>query len=407
MSPAAPESPSEIEDLLALIKTGQLFAVQRWIAEGRPLLPPPEAETRHNGQLCPLYQAVRSGFHSLVEVLVRAGGWPQSQLDEAYELATSAHRSDIARLLRDNGATMEALDFADVCRSMNQDFMEESLRAGCSPSRENAFAHALTGCAAARPLLSFYRRMRSEFPVLDQQASLALAQAARAGKARAAALLAWAGADPFLEVPYNLEDDNWDFSDRDNCFTTTAAEEAIGSGKVEIVKSLKLKPNASQAGELFKRVSWNPSRELVRAILGILPDKNPNVSERDSCPALEALVSRRSPWGYGRLTPEKEDERAIQCIDELLTAGARWNPPPDDFRHIRRGLLERDGLYPVRIIRLLLYTPGACDARHVLELCRTPKFRERFHSADIELWKEITVLSRKLAADESSPPLVQ
>lgn len=406
MPPAAPESPSEIEDLLALIKTGQLFAVQRWIAEGRPLQPPSEVETRHNGQLCPLYQAVRSGFHSLVEVLVRAGGWSQAQLDDAYELATSARRSDIAHLLRDNGATMEAIDFAEVCRSMNQDYMEQALRSGCSPTRENAFARALNGCAAARPLLSFYRRMRSEFPVLDAQASLALAQAARAGKARAAALLAWAGADPFIEVPYNLEDDDWDFSDRDNCFTTTAAEEAIGSGKVEIIKSLKLKPDAAQADKLFRRISLSPSRELVRTMIGILPDKNPNVSERGSCPALETLVGRRRPFGYGRLTPEQEDERAIECIDELLTAGARWNPPPDDFRYIRRGLLERDNLYAVRIIRLLLYTPGACDARHVLELCRTPKFRERFHSSDIELWKEITVLSRKLVDAESSPPLM-
>lgn len=297
MANAAPEPLSEIEDLLTLIKTGQLFAVQRWIAEGRPLLTPPETETRHHGQLCPLYQAVRSGFHSLVEVLVRAGGWPQSQLDQTYELATSARRPDIACLLRVNGATMEALDFAEVCRSMNHDFMEESLRAGCSPGRENAFAQALNGCAAARPLLSFYRKMRSEFPALDEQAALALALAARAGKARAVALLAWAGADPFREVPYDLEDDNWDFSDRDSRCITTAAEEAIGSGKVEIIKSLKLKPNASQAGELLKRVSWNPSRELVRTIIDILPGKNPNVSERGSCPALEELVGRRRLWG--------------------------------------------------------------------------------------------------------------
>lgn len=380
---------TEIEELLTLIKTGQLFAVQRWIKEGRPLrLPNDDSDARCN-QSCVLTQAVRSGFHSLVEVLVQAGEWPQKLLDETYNLATSLHRLDIAHLLRNNGATMAALDFIEVCRSMNHAFMEEALRNGASATLDNGFARALIRFAAARPLLSFYRRMRGEFPALDGQAALALAIAAGERKARVTAMLAWAGADPFREVPYDVNDDNWDFDDGEYHHTHTAAEAAVGSGKVEIVKSLKMKPTAEQARKMLKRIALNPSRELIQAVIKALPDGNLNVSERGSCPALESLVGKYRPLCFHGQTPEKENNDTIECIDELLTAGARWNPPPDTIRGIRRQLLEHDGLHIVRVIRLLLYTPGACDAAHILELCRTPTIRQRIYSSDAELWREL------------------
>lgn len=395
MDPVSPDPAAELEDLLALIKTGQLFAVQQWISEGRLFQQPPDESTRRDTQTHPLIQAVRSGFHSMVEVMAQAGGWRQEELDEAFELATSLHRPDIARLLRHNGATMAALDFVEICRSMNQSFMEEALRNGARPARENAFAQALLHFAAARPLLSFYRRMREEFPVLDGQAALAMAIAARKGKARVVAMLAWAGADPFREVPYELEEDNWDFGNDDSEYrsTTTAAEEAARSGKAEIIKSLKLRPTVEQARKLLENIDWRPSRDLVRALIAGLPDRNLNVSERGSCPALEALVRRRRPFSFRELSPEKEEEQAVGCIEELLDSGARWNPSPEEIGGVRRGLLEYDGLHIVRIVRLLLYTPGACDPAQVLDLCRTPTIRQRIHSADAALWGELNDLA--------------
>lgn len=344
----------------------------------------------------------------MVEVLIKAGGWPQQRLNEAFDHATEKHRPDIARLLRDSGATMETLDFTEVCRSMNLSFMEEALRNGCSPVRGNAFAQALRQFAAARPLLSFYRKMRGEFPALDNQAALAMAVAARERKARAAALLAWAGADPFREVPYDMEDDDWSFNESEEYrHTTTAAECAVGSGKVEIVKSLKLKPTLAQARELMERAGWSPSKELTLVLLGLLPDKNPNISERGSCPALESLVRRSGSIRFSSYTVDNEDPKAIECMEALLDAGARWNPKPDDIRCIRRCLVEHEALYVVRVIRLLLYTPGASDPKLVLELCRTPKFRQHLHSGDPELWKELTALAKGDAPYGSAPISVQ
>jgi hypothetical protein len=384
---------AELDDLLTLIKTGQLFAVQKWVAAQWTSCSSEifavDARTSH------LVYAVRTGFHSMVEVLIKAGGWPQPQLDQAYDLALANHRSDIARLLRDNGATMEALDFEEVCRSMNSNFMEEALRNGCSPVRGNAFAQALRRFAAARPLLSFYRKMRGEFPELDNQAALALAIAAREGKARAAALLAWAGADPFREVPYDIDDDDWNFGEGEerHC-TTTAAECAVGSGKVEIIKSLKLKPTLVQARDLLARASLNPSKELAQVLMAMLPDKNLNVSERGSCPALEELVRKGSFAMFSSYPSSTENAKALECMESLLDAGARWNPEPDELRYVRRNLLEHDPLYVVRVIRLLLYTPKAADPKLILELCRTPKGRQQMTTGDPKLWEELTALAK-------------
>lgn len=418
MSAPTPESADEIADLLDLIRTGQLFSVQKWIADRRPLCAP----TTINGESarppaasCPLRQAVQSGFHSLVEVLVAAGGWPQWLLDEAFERASAAHRTDIAHLLRTNGATFRALDFADVCRSMNQNFMEEALRGGCSPSRGNAFAHALVRTGAARPLLSFYKRVRSEFPVLDGQAALALSALAREGKARAVALLAWAGADPLRAVPFEIGEDDWSFEQGntdERHHTITAAESAMWSGKADVLKALKLKPNAEQARPILALVQYNPSPDLLRALLEVLPGRDTNVSERGSSPALEGLVARRRPWvGYGsRTTPQQEDEQAAECMDELLQAGARWNPPFEALRDIRRALLVHEGFHVARVLRLLLYTPGSCDRAQVLELCRTSTIRQRIHSGDPELLKELTEFARRAreadAESGSAPPAV-
>lgn len=35
MNPDPPEALAEIEELCSLVKTGQLFAVQKWLAEGK------------------------------------------------------------------------------------------------------------------------------------------------------------------------------------------------------------------------------------------------------------------------------------------------------------------------------------------------------------------------------------
>ena len=66
------QSLDEIKPLVDMCRAGRLFAVQEWIAAGKPINPPPFPR-RSNHARARLDIAVESGFHSLVEVLLKGG----------------------------------------------------------------------------------------------------------------------------------------------------------------------------------------------------------------------------------------------------------------------------------------------------------------------------------------------
>jgi len=67
---------TNIDHLKALVKSGKLFDVQAYIASGKPVWIP-QGKKRTALEL-----AARSGFHSMVEVLL--GAWPdRDSIDDA------------------------------------------------------------------------------------------------------------------------------------------------------------------------------------------------------------------------------------------------------------------------------------------------------------------------------------
>ena len=121
-----PSVAPDIAELLTLVRQGRLFAVESWLREGRRVRDP--ANTHR--QFSPLLAALKTGFHSLVELLLRPGGWSQEELDEAVGGAMSAARLDLVDLLLAQGAKVAGIDFADVCRTVDLAVMERYLRAG-------------------------------------------------------------------------------------------------------------------------------------------------------------------------------------------------------------------------------------------------------------------------------------
>jgi hypothetical protein len=374
-----PSVAPDIAELLTLVRQGRLFAVESWLREGRRVRDP--ANTHR--QFSPLLAALKTGFHSLVELLLRPGGWSQEELDEAVGGAMSAARLDLVDLLLAQGAKVAGIDFADVCRTVDLAVMERYLRAGVDPARDNAFARALHDIKA-RPLLGFYRQFCEEYPVLHAQASLALSEAVKEGKPRWVALLRWAGADPFLEVPDRLYDANWDFSCR---LGFCAADHACWAQTPELLKALKLRPNPAEAQQLLRSAALCASPEIMRAVVRLLPAGSINAGERNACEAVDPLLD-----DFGRYAAGQRDERmgrVAACLEILLDAGARWSPEPRRLGSIRRRLVSQPSRHLVRLIRLLLYTPGAADRAQVLEVCRTPVIRQKLADGDRALAKEM------------------
>ena len=87
--------PRDLKQILDIIQRGQLFALQDSLKAGKRT-----RVTEGRGKnLSLLHEAVHTGFHSMVEELLRAGGWSQPELVDALDLARSRN-ADVAPELR-------------------------------------------------------------------------------------------------------------------------------------------------------------------------------------------------------------------------------------------------------------------------------------------------------------------
>ena len=370
--------PDDVAEALGLVKGGKLFALQQWIKDGKRI----RIDGLKSENLCCLFQACVLGFHSIVEVLLMAESWPQSDKDRAVNRTMSDKNIDMADLLLAHGADVKAVDFKDVCRTMDLGLMERFLRAGVNPASNNSFARALDE-TSARPLLRFYKSFREEFPALNGQAALALAEAVRGKRPGWTALLAWAGADPFLTVPEDIYG-NWDIEEG---YGVKAAELACHSGDSNLVKVLRLQPSTEEAQRLLCHVSYHPVPAVMKELLRVVPKELLNTGERMSCEGVEHFVNRLYPSSN-----EEKDNAAAACLELLLDAGARWNPDPKEISRMRKNLCQNTPRYVVRVVRLLLYVQGAADLELIADLCNTPLMRRKIYLADDKLNKELEKL---------------
>src|SRR5277367_83769 len=130
----------DTDRLVQIVQVGKLFDLQTWIKEGKPI----RFFETGNSESSILSLAVGTGFHSTVEELLRAGGWPSSVLAEALELARSSRRFEIAELLEKYGARPEPLDFETCCEKLDSFMIERHLRSGTDPGLNNVLAQVLS-----------------------------------------------------------------------------------------------------------------------------------------------------------------------------------------------------------------------------------------------------------------------
>jgi hypothetical protein len=382
MRKQAPQKDCPAQMLLRLVESGRVFELQR-LSEQQFMS---REELANHPKI--LLHAVKSGFHSLVETVIKMADWSSQDLQRALSCALHERRGDLVELLINAGIAVQDVDFEHVCRTLDVSLMKRCLIAGADPTSDNAFARALDSIKA-RPLLRFYKDMRAEYPALDDQAALALSQAVSDKSVRWVCLLIWAGADPFRKVPYCLEE-KWD---EESCMTTAAAE-ACWHDDDGFIKVMKLKPTPEQAQELCLRVAFKPTVAKFQMILKNLSAEDFNRGESGSCGFLEELINHR--WfDFGtHYRHSKEDPQRIQCIEYLLKRGAKWNPSDESLKRARYGLSSFDGLHVASVIRLLLYIPGAAGFDKIWELCRTPKMRSKILFGDDCLLDELNQIRK-------------
>jgi ankyrin repeat protein len=372
---------AEAKDLLRLCETGRLYEVDEWIRAGRSLSVP--AEVRKT----PLRVAVSTGFHSLVELLLRHEGSQQVKND-ALRLALQLSRSAFVELAATHGADIGSVPFLDVLLTGDRALVAFLLERGADPATDYPFARAFRELRAKTTLGSYLdcRRSRPDLAAhLQEQADMALRQFCQEGNLKWVSLLMWAGANPRSRGPALDDVDHID----DPEWHTTALHEACASGNVEILK--RLKPNRADDLEgMTERAAFSAHRDILGYLLDL--GANPNDRPDGGSSALEASIQYlrwedfdRGRYGHGAnyKTPGHKLSKGREAIRLLLERGAMWKPEPSSLNKTRRILYKIEPDVTVELIALLLTNENGEDAAR--ELLRVPQMRQHVASCERQL----------------------
>jgi hypothetical protein len=163
---------NEAKELLSLCRTGRLYDIEKWIAEGKPLEMPVSRNARKKTLL---EVAVETGFHSLVELIAKHDN-SQPSKNASLETAVSQSRLDLIELLVANDAEITSMHFADVLLNWEPEIIQFFLSHGADLVTGSPFAVAFGAKirTALRPFLESRRAHPELAAALQEQLDCAL-----------------------------------------------------------------------------------------------------------------------------------------------------------------------------------------------------------------------------------------
>jgi hypothetical protein len=328
--------------------------------------------------------AISTGFHSLVELLLRHEV-NQKVKNDALQLALMLDRPPFIELAVAHGAEVGSVPFLHVLLTGDRAVVASFLERGADPIAGHPFAHAFCQLRAKTTLGSYLdcRRNRPDLAEqLQEQADMALRQFCQEGKLKWVCLLMWAGANPRSRGPAlddagHIEDPEWH---------TTALHEACRSDNVEILKRLK-PTRADDLAGMLERAAFYAHHDILAYLLEL--GANPNDKADGGSSALETCIQHlgwedfdriRYNHGANYVTPGHKVSKGREAIKLLLRYGAMWRPEPSTLNRTRRVLYRTEPEVTVELIGLLLSQEKGQDA--VRELLRVPQMRQHVASCD-------------------------
>ena len=364
---------NEAKELLILCRTGRLYDIEKWIAEGKPLEMPVSRNARKKTLL---EVAVETGFHSLVELIAKHDN-SQPSKNAALETAVSQSRLDLIELLVANGAEITSMPFADVLLNWEPKIIQFFLSHGADLVTGSPFAVAFGAKirTALRPFLESRRAHPELAAALQEQMDCALRHFCDKADMKWISLLIWAGGDvrslgPCLDKDYTADPE---------CYTS-GLREACCSGNIDVIKKLKPDANRDDLSELLHSAAISGKREALRYLLEI--GANPNLKTSGRSTALDTAIWRLSFGPLrrdGLLKSRYTISDSLECISELLAHGAVWNPEPYNLSSLRKTLLECEPEVTIELLQLLR-KHNACPAALVHKLLGTPRMKEHLAS---------------------------
>ncbi|MEZ6036537.1 MAG: ankyrin repeat domain-containing protein [Planctomycetota bacterium] len=364
-----------------LCRTGQLSEVQEWVRQGNPValaegLP---SRSKHHH---PLLVAMNSGFHSMVEVLLKAGAPVSGRGYSALEHAIEMGRPDLVRLLIEHGAKADGMSMCSVIEhGCRPDVVDMLLAAGSNLVDDQPIAWGLIQCI--RPTLGLLKRFEAEQPELMRQVDLALRYHAKKGNEKWVALTLWAGGDPLARGPDDLDQDYHD----DDYPGMNAVELAVLYDRFEVLqqKKMLLAIEASAAdGAVLQRVCGTGKGRMLELFLqrghspARLPDKGTKAIARVVDGIAMDLSIERLRWGsHDRNGPGDSWtlRNRMGLIHMLLAHGARWLPENKQaIANVRKPLLKLVPAFSMEFAWLMKQY-GAARRADVRDLVGSPTMR--------------------------------
>lgn len=386
-------SKEEIEPLLALCKAGRLFDVQQWITDGKPVNLPPRL-VKGRQVKAPLDVAMEMGFHSLVEVLLRAGAIqePAAGYGSPIAQALQARRLDIVELLVDHGADPRAVDMAQVLDSWDPKVFNFFISRGADVVKGQPFAYAF--CHRVRTALYAFKDLSAQRPELMEQANIALRHHCKAGDMKWVSLLLWVGADPLKPGPDEpsrdaVDDGTEDVDTNDDVYRGLSA---LGYAALyQHFEVFKLKPVRTQLENLQEAdfmayLNRGEGVDILRRLLE--KGWTPNDQENGGSSILSRFVDSLNwsgRWSRSvdlwpsistrRKFDTSEARDTMKAIHILAKHGARWVPNDKNaIAQTRRSLMQMTVDYTIEFVWIMAKY-GACELAPLKELLGTPTMK--------------------------------
>jgi hypothetical protein len=410
-----PPRDERAEQLLCLCREGRLFELQEWAAAGKPVTVPTSYRQT------PLRVALDTGFHSLIEFLLRHET-DQARKDDALMRATWNGQPSVMELALQCGANVDAVPFHDVLETFDRHIVQVFLDHGGNPVTNAPFARAFK--KRAKPVLGSFldcKRDRPQFTAaLQEQADMALRQACADDDVKWVSLLMWLGANPRSR---GLSTDDIDDTDAAGNaeYVRSAMEIACSSRKPQILKLLKPDPSVDDLRMLMAAAaSFSTVPETVAYLMSLGADLNDKSdggsSVLDAC--LRYFGWREAVWDRPPYTPNAPIVTAsrlaepLKALRRLVDAGARWTPDDRTVADTRRALYKLEDEAVAAVVDLLR-TPGVCEEATLAAFVGTGKMRgilagvvkRRVNAQrDPESAKQHVPARRGSAAVQPSPP---
>ena len=378
-----PPHDEEAEQLLRLCREGRLFELQAWAAAGKSLSVP-----THYRQT-PTRVALNTGFHSLIEFLLRHEK-DQSAKDEVLRQACWSGQRSVMQLALNEGASVCGVSFQDVIETWDRGVAQPFLEHGADPVTNAPFARAFKArVKAALGIFLDCKRARPELAeALQLQADMALRQACQDEDLKWVSLLMWLGANPRAK---GLATDDLDTPDAldDPEYQQSALQIACRRKEPKILRRLKPDPATDDLRELMAAAAsliTTPETVAYLVTLGAdVNDKSDGGSTvLETCLRnfawREAVWEASYPYRHSIVSASRLG-KSLDALGFLLEKGARWTPDDRAIADTRRALYRVDGEGIAAVVKLLR-THHACDDNILTALVRTEKMRNMLAEAN-------------------------